>query len=130
MSQATPDWLIADNGDALPASVVEEITRAGGLVASDAGVMVAADLWLFRAFRRAGGSERPSARASDIGQSRPGALLLKGAYRSARVSCLHDDREPEPDGRGQTDQRKRSVPEPRHGDNESDVDRCGYGDGH
>lgn len=36
MPQATRDWLIANNGDALTASVVEEITRAGGQVASDA----------------------------------------------------------------------------------------------
>lgn len=36
LSQATRDWLIANNGDAVPTSVTEEITRAGGLVASDA----------------------------------------------------------------------------------------------
>lgn len=35
LSQATRDWLIANNGDAVPASVTEEITRAGGLVTSD-----------------------------------------------------------------------------------------------
>lgn len=32
MSQSTRDWLIANNGDAVPSSVTEEITRAGGLV--------------------------------------------------------------------------------------------------
>jgi hypothetical protein len=130
LSQATPDWLIADNGDALPASVVEEITRAGGLVASDAGVMVAADLWRFGRSAGRVGSECHQRVSLISARAVRGALLLKGAYRSARVSGLHDDRVPEPDGRGQTDQRKRSVPEPRHGDNESDVDRCGYGDGH
>lgn len=36
LSQATRDWLIANNGDAVPVSVTEEITRAGGLVATDA----------------------------------------------------------------------------------------------
>ena len=35
LSQETRDWLIANNGDAVPAPVVEEITRAGGLVATD-----------------------------------------------------------------------------------------------
>jgi hypothetical protein len=36
LPQATRDGLIANNGDAVPASVAEEIARAGGLVASDA----------------------------------------------------------------------------------------------
>ena len=36
LAQATRDWLIANNGDAVPASVTEEITRAGGSVATDA----------------------------------------------------------------------------------------------
>ena len=36
LRQGTRDWLIANNGDALPASVTEEITRAGGSVATDA----------------------------------------------------------------------------------------------
>ena len=36
LSQETRDWLLANNGDAVPASVTEEITRAGGLVATDA----------------------------------------------------------------------------------------------
>ena len=36
LSQATRDWLIANNGDVVRASVVEEIKRAGGLVTSDA----------------------------------------------------------------------------------------------
>lgn len=31
-----PHWLIANNGAAVPASVTEEVTPAGGLVASDA----------------------------------------------------------------------------------------------
>ena len=33
--QEARDWLIANNGDAVPASVAEEITRAGGSVATD-----------------------------------------------------------------------------------------------
>ena len=36
ISHETRDWLIANNGDAVPASVTEEITRAGGSVATDA----------------------------------------------------------------------------------------------
>ena len=32
----TQEWLIAHNGEALPASVIQEITRAGGSVTSDA----------------------------------------------------------------------------------------------
>jgi hypothetical protein len=36
LAPETRDWLIANNGDAVPASVLEEITRAGGLVATDA----------------------------------------------------------------------------------------------
>jgi hypothetical protein len=33
---ATQDWLIAHNGEALPESVTQEITRAGGSLTSDA----------------------------------------------------------------------------------------------
>ena len=36
LAEETRDWLIANNGDVVPDSVVEEITRAGGLVAADA----------------------------------------------------------------------------------------------
>jgi hypothetical protein len=36
LRQETRDWLIANNGDAVPSPVVEEITRAGGSVATDA----------------------------------------------------------------------------------------------
>lgn len=36
LSQETRDWLVAHNGDEVPAAVVAEITRAGGLVAGDA----------------------------------------------------------------------------------------------
>ena len=36
LSQEARDWLIANNGDAVPASVIEEIMRAGGSVATDA----------------------------------------------------------------------------------------------
>jgi hypothetical protein len=36
LSQETRDRLVANNGDVVPASVVEEITRAGGEVATDA----------------------------------------------------------------------------------------------
>lgn len=36
LPQEARDWLIADNGDVVPASVVDEITRAGGRVATDA----------------------------------------------------------------------------------------------
>ncbi|MEP7034430.1 MAG: hypothetical protein ABI662_09665 [Dermatophilaceae bacterium] len=32
----TRDWLIAHNGEVVPASVISEITRAGGSVTSDA----------------------------------------------------------------------------------------------
>lgn len=35
LSQETRDLLIAGNGDEVPASVIAEITRAGGQVASD-----------------------------------------------------------------------------------------------
>ena len=36
LSQETRDWLIANNGDTLTASVIEEITRAGGSVRTNA----------------------------------------------------------------------------------------------
>lgn len=36
ISQEARDWLIANNGDAVPVSVAEEITRAGGSAAADA----------------------------------------------------------------------------------------------
>jgi hypothetical protein len=36
LQPATRDWLIANNGDAVPAPIVEEITEAGGPVKSDA----------------------------------------------------------------------------------------------
>jgi hypothetical protein len=36
LSQASRDWLIANNGDAVPSAVTEEIARAGGSVAADA----------------------------------------------------------------------------------------------
>lgn len=36
LRQETGDWLIDNDGDALPASVTEEITRAGGLVTTNA----------------------------------------------------------------------------------------------
>ena len=36
LTPETRDWLIAHNGEALSDPVVEEITRAGGLVTSDA----------------------------------------------------------------------------------------------
>ena len=36
LSQESRDWLIANNGDAVPASVTEEITLAGGSLATDA----------------------------------------------------------------------------------------------
>ena len=36
LRQETRDWLIANNGDALPAWVIAEITRAGGSVGTDA----------------------------------------------------------------------------------------------
>ncbi len=32
----TQDWLIAHNGEAVPGSVIREITRAGGSVTADA----------------------------------------------------------------------------------------------
>lgn len=32
----TRDWLIANNGDAVPSWVAEQITRAGGVVATEA----------------------------------------------------------------------------------------------
>ena len=31
----TRDWLIEHNGEALPASVIQEVTRAGGSITSD-----------------------------------------------------------------------------------------------
>lgn len=36
LEPSTRDWLIANNGDAVPPEVVAEISRAGGAVASDA----------------------------------------------------------------------------------------------
>jgi hypothetical protein len=36
LTPETRDWLIANNGDAVPDSVTEEITRVGGLVAPEA----------------------------------------------------------------------------------------------
>jgi hypothetical protein len=36
LPQETRDWLVANNGDVVPAPVVDEITRAGGEVATDA----------------------------------------------------------------------------------------------
>lgn len=36
LAQETRDWLIEHNGEALPASVVEEIARVGGSITSDA----------------------------------------------------------------------------------------------
>jgi hypothetical protein len=36
LSQETRDWLVANNGDEVPAAVIAEITRAGGRVATDA----------------------------------------------------------------------------------------------
>jgi hypothetical protein len=36
LQPATRDWLIANNGDAVSAAIVEEITEAGGPVKSDA----------------------------------------------------------------------------------------------
>ena len=36
LTQEARDWLIANNGDALSAPVIEEITRAGGSVSTDA----------------------------------------------------------------------------------------------
>ena len=36
LRQETRDWLIANNGDAVPTSVIEDITRAGGSIVSDA----------------------------------------------------------------------------------------------
>ena len=36
VSQVTRDWLIANNGDAVPVLVTEDIARAGGLVPTDA----------------------------------------------------------------------------------------------
>lgn len=35
LSDATKGWLIANNGDAVPASVVSEIALAGGVVTSE-----------------------------------------------------------------------------------------------
>jgi hypothetical protein len=37
LAPETRDWLIANNGDAVPAPVLEEIMRAGGVVETDAG---------------------------------------------------------------------------------------------
>jgi len=36
LQPATRDWLIANNGDAVPAAILEEITEAGGPAKSDA----------------------------------------------------------------------------------------------
>ena len=36
LTQDARDWLIANNGDALAASVIDEITRAGGSVTTNA----------------------------------------------------------------------------------------------
>lgn len=36
LSEETRDWLVAHNGDEVPARVLAEITRAGGIVATDA----------------------------------------------------------------------------------------------
>jgi hypothetical protein len=36
LQPATRDWLIANNGDAVPAAIIDEITEAGGPVTSDA----------------------------------------------------------------------------------------------
>jgi hypothetical protein len=36
LQPATRDWLIANNGDAVPASIVDEVAAAGGPVRSDA----------------------------------------------------------------------------------------------
>lgn len=36
LKPATQDWLIANNGDVVTVSVVEEITRVGGSITSDA----------------------------------------------------------------------------------------------
>jgi hypothetical protein len=36
IDQATRDWLIAHNGEAVPAAVLSKITAAGGTVTSDA----------------------------------------------------------------------------------------------
>jgi hypothetical protein len=36
LKQETRDWLIANNGDVVPTSVVEEITRLGGPIPADA----------------------------------------------------------------------------------------------
>ncbi|GAA1956077.1 hypothetical protein GCM10009798_14270 [Nocardioides panacihumi] len=36
LSDATRGWLIANNGDAVPDSIAEEITRAGGVIVADA----------------------------------------------------------------------------------------------
>jgi hypothetical protein len=35
LSDATKGWLIANNGDAVPAPVVDEIIAAGGIVSSE-----------------------------------------------------------------------------------------------
>lgn len=36
LSRPAQEWLIANNGDALPADMVEQISAAGGAVTSDA----------------------------------------------------------------------------------------------
>ncbi len=36
LRRETRDWLIANNGDAVPAPIIEEIARAGGPTTSDA----------------------------------------------------------------------------------------------
>ena len=37
LDTATQEWLVANNGDAVPAEVVSEIVAAGGAVSSDVG---------------------------------------------------------------------------------------------
>ena len=37
LSDATKGWLIANNGDAVPAPVVDKIVAAGGIVSSESG---------------------------------------------------------------------------------------------
>jgi len=36
LSQESRDWLIANNGDAVPARVISSVTDAGGVVSADA----------------------------------------------------------------------------------------------
>lgn len=37
LSDSAREWLIANNGDAVPTSIVEEIVAAGGVVAATSG---------------------------------------------------------------------------------------------